>query len=175
MSRFSDDGDYDRESWLFWANVQRSFRSGNGTKALRQLVAAMESLPTQELAFGVLKEEGEERYCAIGAIARHCDALPDHPEWEDYPEALAKSVAKGTGLAWGALYRLEYENDDEVYVIDGTRERGEPRSYGRLPDGSWGYARMETVPNHRLETPAERWTRVHTWAVKELANREGAR
>jgi hypothetical protein len=74
MSRFtfnySNDEDYPGQCALFQANCYRSIRGKKGQKELKELRAALLSLPDKRLGRGSLQDE-EGVVCAIGAYAKH--------------------------------------------------------------------------------------------------------
>ncbi len=159
MSRFSDDSgdeEFNNEWAMFWANVERSFNGRKGTALLRRFVEVLEAMPARRLIHGAVHRGVD--VCAVGALvaAEKCkregidwaaavEALPAFDsENDDYSAAHdTADLAKSFGMPRLAAYRIEYENDEP--------ETGyEPTSV----------------------TPEDRWERMHSWAIRELAKRE---
>jgi hypothetical protein len=72
MSRisYSDDEDYPGQFDLWQANCRRSLRGKQGQEELKELRAALLSLPEKRLIHGLLEDE-EGGVCAIGAYGKH--------------------------------------------------------------------------------------------------------
>jgi hypothetical protein len=72
MSRigYSEDEDYPGQFSLYQANCKRSIRGKMGQEELKELRAALLSLPDERLIRGSLQDE-EGGVCAIGAYAKH--------------------------------------------------------------------------------------------------------
>lgn len=150
MSRFGGD-DYDEDfpnQGYFWQhNVDRSFNSKGGTAALRKLAEALDAMPVKELAHGAWRLRDTGQVCALGALAVHCGQVPElMGEYEDDPYGIAKATSKVSGLPWGALWVIEYENDE-----------GFMGSHSQ-----WD------------ESTADRWTRIREWTRAELEKRDAA-
>jgi hypothetical protein len=168
MSRscYSDDygGDFPGQLELYRANVTRSMRSKAGQARLRELRDALLALPVKELHAVTFADGTPEqpRVCALGAWAlaqsggdpaKAQAMVPRDANDEDTYEALR---AKG----WPKLvvYDAIFYNDETRYVYEtahGPRQRRE-QHYGPLQ-------------NYRMETPAERYTRILAWVEEQLS------
>jgi hypothetical protein len=113
MSRlyFDDDWDYNveglQQGWL-----RSAIRGKRGQQFLRELVTALDALPTPELCCGALEDAQTGCCCAFGAVRRLRGPenvnLWFHPEEEDMsPYNLAEPFGVSNTLAWAVVQANE--------------------------------------------------------------------
>ena len=193
MSRthYSDDygEDFPNQLWLYRANVDRSMASKTGRKMLREILAALDAMPTRELWPDVFietrDEEARDRFhanetpapkgamCALGAWA--ATALGPEAAAGLFREAEPDSLTMAhrlKALGWPPLvvHEIVFENDSEDhrwrtdYVLGPLTEADHRARYP--------YERSRFVRYRVEETPAERWQRVRDWIAERLATFE---
>jgi hypothetical protein len=96
-----------RQGWL-----RSAIRGQRGQRFLRDLVAALDALPTPELSSGALEDPETGCCCAFGAVLRFRGAenvpLWFHPEEEDMmPDSLAEPFDVSKTLAWAVVQANE--------------------------------------------------------------------
>lgn len=106
MSRsgYSEDGDnWDMIRWR--GAVKSAIRGARGQAFLRELLAALDALPSQRLVYGELQENGE--VCAIGSVGlrRGVDLAELDPY--DYD-----NLADTFGIAQAMVREIEAVNDE---------------------------------------------------------------
>lgn len=128
-SHYSDDCD---NLNLYRGTVRRTIRSKRGQAFLRELAAAMDSMPVKELIADELIDD-EGRCCTIGVVckARGIDVRKiDCRDPEDVGDAV--------GIARQMAAEIEYFNDEETK-----------------------FREWDTVAKKYIEeSPANRWTRM---------------
>jgi len=142
MSRLYYDEDWDysglQQGWL-----RSAVRGKRGQSFLRELVAALDALPTPELSAGALEDEQSGCCCAFGAVRRlrgpENVKICFHPEEEDVsPCDLAEPFGVSSTLAWAVVQ----VNED---MAESNTERARRR----------------------------RWADVRAWAVRHLLPTSG--
>ena len=130
MSRhgYLEDGDDEYPLALGRQAVASAINGMRGQAFLRELVAALDTLPDKVLIAEALVADGA--YCAIGSVgaARGMDMSKLDP---DFPEAIAQAF----GIAPALVREIEFMNDD-CYVD---------------PAGRWQLVRDWAVRNTRQE------------------------
>jgi hypothetical protein len=122
MSRlyYDDDWDYNveglQQGWL-----RSAIQGKRGQSFLRELVAALDALPTPELSCGALEDAQTGCCCAFGAVRRLRGAenvrLGFHAEEEDItPTYLAEPFGVSETLAWAVVQANEemHESNTEL-------------------------------------------------------------
>jgi hypothetical protein len=147
MSRsgYSDDGDCDNWQHIMYRGAVTSALYGKrGQAFLRELLAALDNLPSPELVAGVLEERPDGAVCSFGAVgkARGLDMTALDNQWknlsDDYAEYdFAPCVAKTFGVAKAFARELMWVNDQDSYY-------------------------------YKPETPSDRFKRVRAWVVSQL-------
>lgn len=160
MSRSGYSDDCENWSLICWRGaVTSAIRGKRGQQALREIAAALDSLPVKELAAESLVTE-EGTYCTLGALgrARGIDMSPIDPEDRD-------TVAQAFGIAEAMAAEVMYLNDEGVdewkYVdveIVGPVRRGFP-DYGR-------HRRHVRVPEENVAE--KRWRYMRDWVEKQI-------
>lgn len=91
---------------LYHANVERAIRGKRGQEFLRELKAALESLPKKALISGFM--EHDDMVCALGAVgkARGMNDLERFNDSGTY--ALSKSLGITQTLATVIIYQNDY-------------------------------------------------------------------
>ncbi len=117
MSRSGYDDDIydcdDNSLYLYRANIDRAFAGRRGQAFLKEMLAAMDTLPDKKLISSLLQEDSGE-VCAIGAVGRarglDMERL-NHLADEDDPD-LGRFVAKKFGIAECMAREIMYWNDE---------------------------------------------------------------
>lgn len=107
MSRsgYSDDCD-DNWAQIKWrGQVMSAIRGKRGQSFLKELIGALEAMPTKRLIANELVENGE--VCALGAVGRARGMDLDKLDPHDY-EILASEF----GIAHQLVREIEWENDE---------------------------------------------------------------
>jgi hypothetical protein len=91
---------------LWRAAVTRAIRGNRGQAFLREMAAAMDSMPVKELIAERLVDD-VGRACAIGTV---CQARGLDTSNVDYDDP--HSVAKAVGIAMAMAAEIEYVNDE---------------------------------------------------------------
>jgi hypothetical protein len=160
MSRsgYTDD-DEDGTLGLWRATVRRSIQGKRGQKMLRDLLAALDTMPEKELgAESLVTADGS--YCTLGVLgaARGIDIAkldPDDPE----------QVAKAFDIAEAMAREIVYENDEQ----DDDREWVEIELCGPLRhhESEWHHrTRRKRIPI--MDGPQRRWTRMRKWVAEQI-------
>lgn len=110
MNRSGYSDDCDQWDLIRWRGaVKSAVRGKRGQQALREIAAALDALPTRELAAeSLVTAEGE--YCTLGALgrARGLDMSPIDPEDRE-------AVAQAFGIAEALAAEVMFLNDEGVY------------------------------------------------------------
>ena len=156
MSRSGYSDDCDQWDLIRWRGaVTSAIRGKRGQQALREIAAALDALPTQELAAeSLVTADGE--YCTLGALgrARGLDMSSIDPEDRE-------AVARTFGIAEALAAEVMYLNDEGVY--------------------EWRYINVEIVGPMRpweqhakhVRAPEEnvahrRWRYMRDWVTKQI-------
>jgi hypothetical protein len=120
---YDDDLDYFQEGLIAGA-LRSAIRGKRGQQFLRDLVQALDALPSPELAAGALEDEKTGCCCAFGAVRRFrgADAVPlwFHPMEEDMtPDNLAEPFNVSKTLAWAVVQA----NEDGMIGNDESKRR----------------------------------------------------
>lgn len=141
MSRsgYCDDQD---DNWrhICWRGaVNSAIKGKRGQAFLKELAAAMDSMPVKRLVTEELQADGE--FCTLGAVgaARNLDMSTLDPDD-------AEVVAQKFGLAEAMVREIVYENDE------------------RFGDYKW----VDGERKYVRETPEERWVRMRSWVERHL-------
>lgn len=109
MSRSNYSEDTDNWALIKWrGQVTSAIRGKRGQLFLRELISALESLPTKRLIADNLKTDGE--FCALGAIAHKRGLEIDKFDIEN-TEPLAQELNIADQLA----REIVFENDEAVW------------------------------------------------------------
>jgi len=149
MSRlyYEDDYDYWQEGlqrgWL-----RSAIRGKRGQQFLRELVLALDALPTPELSCGALEDSKTGCCCAFGAVRRFRGPenikLWFHPEEEDMtPDNLAEPFGVSPTLAWAVVQA----NDEDMN--DGNTEQSRRRRWAEVR--AWAVRHLLPVPQQRAD------------------------
>jgi sugar phosphate isomerase/epimerase len=117
---FNEGEDFPNQAFLWEANQQRSLKGKKGQAALRELEAALLSLPEKKLIKDEL-ENADGQVCALGALAKHRGVQIPRIDWgseeysefdEDDSERMSLELAKNLGVPKMVAVAVVYENDD---------------------------------------------------------------
>jgi hypothetical protein len=108
-----DDGN---AGWLYRGAVKSALRGRRGQTFLKEMLAAMDSLPVKELVTLELEKDGA--VCAIGAVGRARGIDMTNIDPED-PE----TVAGVFGIARAMACEIVYENDEAQWKDETPTER----------------------------------------------------
>lgn len=131
--RVSEEEDFNNQAFLWEANLERSLKGRKGQAALRELEAALLTLPEKRLiANNTISTDGS--VCAIAALAKHRGyqgdmSLPKQPNWDDddspywdeydyevaVEDAMVK-IAADLGVPPMVAKAIIYENDNDAYT-----------------------------------------------------------
>lgn len=108
---YDDDSDPSQEGLAAGA-LRSAIRGERGQRFTRDLVQALDALPSPELAAGALEDEKTGCCCALGAVRRlrGADAVPlwfDPMEEDMAPDVLAKPFNISETLAWAVVQANE--------------------------------------------------------------------
>lgn len=150
MSRFSDDYDEDfaNQAALYNANTERCLKGKRGQAFLKEMEAALLTLPQKKLINGAVCQEGQ--VCAIGALA------------------LKRKRDAGDSIA-AALYWLEKEAPDEWQESDATADYAEEH-LDVLRRLAFRMAWVNDLKEPEEETPEQRYERVLKWVRSKIAS-----
>ncbi len=117
---------YSIDNWemIRWRGaVASAIRGQRGQRLLRDMVVALDELPSRRLIAGALVHDGE--YCALGAVGTARDIRMDHLDPDEVSE-----VAEALDIAEALAAEIAFLNDD-----DGgwTQEKPEKR-WARMRD-----------------------------------------
>lgn len=141
-SGYVDDDDDPLAFGRWRGQVRSSIRGKRGQAFLRELAAAMDSMPEKVLiANELIDSDGD--CCTIGVVCKTRQIDVSAVDYED-PETVGNVV----GIARQMAAEIEYMND----------ECGE--RYERIPN-SYSWERIQ-------ETPAERWQRMRDWVQSQI-------
>ena len=98
------------------AQVNNSIRGRRGQRFLKELLAALESLPSQELIAGELVTATGE-VCAIGAVCQARSIDVSNVDYDD-PDQVAAKV----GISWQMAAEIVFMND-EYSLTEGPSTR----------------------------------------------------
>ena len=121
-------------------DMQERLRSPEGQAMLRELLSALDAMPTREL-YAELVQREDGSMCALGALAAKKGADlswlrdEDGQEFEEITEEDTEMLAEQLGIPDDLACEVTYQNDD-----------------GGAPD----------------ETPAKRWERMRRWCVRNI-------
>lgn len=109
-----EDSEQQLQMMAYWGAVASALRGARGQRFLREMLAALDTLPEKELVAETLV--GEEGVCAMGAVAlaRGLDVSALDPE--DYV-----AVAKAFGIAQSMAREISFENDERSPETPGER------------------------------------------------------
>jgi hypothetical protein len=147
MSRlYYSDNDYDQEIGVARGRRLSAIRSQRGQRFLRDLVAALDALPTPELHSGALEDSKTGCCCAFGAVRRlrgvESVKLWFHPEDEDItPDSLAEPFDVSPTLAWAVVQANEDMHED-------NSEQGRRRRWAEVRD----WAVRHLLPDKKVNT-----------------------
>lgn len=140
MSRSGYSDDYDGPELNLWrGSVERAIRGKRGQAFLRELIAALDALPTKRLIHGGLEIDGE--FCALGAVGR-MRGLDMGPLkiWDD-DDPNPEKIGEAFGIARSMAAEIMFENDEGIDVL-GTG----------LPEVTWLRMRAWAADNLIKET-----------------------
>lgn len=146
MSRAGYSDDLDNWQWIKWrGQVASAIRGKRGQAFLRELLAALDSLPEKKLVAQEFEAEGA--VCALGSVARQRGVDLSQFDPEDYE--VGERIGAALGIAQQLAREIMYENDEFRLWDPGV---------GRIKD-----------PDREA---AARWEHMRAWVVKHLRTPE---
>ena len=107
MSRSGYSDGLDNWALIRWRGaVASAIRGPRGQRLLRDLVAALDELPSRRLIAGALVHDGE--FCALGAVGTARDIRMDHLDPDEVSE-----VAEALDIAEALAAEIAFLNDDD--------------------------------------------------------------
>lgn len=103
--------------WLWRGAVDRATFGKRGQKFFRDLVAALDAMPSKRLIDGTL-ETAEGDVCALGSLARHRGTSLERDD-VDYPAVLGEKFDIARALAQETMY----ENDEGGPPVETPEQR----------------------------------------------------
>lgn len=158
MSRsgYSDDyGDDDPLAMGRWRGaVNSAIRGKRGQAALREILAALDAMPSKWLAAeSLVTEEGE--FCTLGVLGAKRGIPLETLDPED-PEA----VAEAFGIAPALVREIVYLNDEHVDEYEWVEVEGPPnRFYGR---------HQPSARVHIKDAGERRWKYMRGWVASQI-------
>lgn len=140
MSRsgYTDDEQYDGQFALWRGQVMSSIRGKRGQAFLRELLAALDAMPSKRLIADELKAH-DGAVCALGSVGLKRGLDMSKIDYDD-----PYDVANAFGITHQLAAEIEYEND----------ELG----------STWDSTKRQSV----AETPEARWQRMRRWAQNHI-------
>lgn len=119
MSRacYTDDWDNESELWLYRQAVQKSIDGKRGQQFLKDLIVALDALPTKRLIDEELELEGGE-VCALGSVGKFRNVDMGQLDVLEHDE-----LGKAFNIAPSLAREVMYENDE----VGGYSETPEQR------------------------------------------------
>ena len=145
MSRFAESDD-DRPAFWIASAVRRSIASKRGQQVLRDLRAALDSLPARRLIEGTVCENGE--VCAMGALAVYRYSH-DHGFDRD---AIVAMLERGT-----------YDTDEDTVIL------GQRLGLNKTLATEIAWVNDGPGNANSLWSPETRWEIVSQWVDSHLA------
>lgn len=162
MSRsgYCDDDDGDNWSLIRWRGaVASAIRGARGQKTLRELLAALDSMPDKRLVSDELQTADGE-FCTLGALGA-ARGVPMADVDMDDREAVASLFDIAPALAAEIMYENDERNDDYSWVqveICGPVRPNWPE---------WGqHTRTVRIFNERAAE--KRWGRMRHWVASHI-------
>lgn len=123
MSRSGyDDGHEGVNLWR--GTVDRALNGKRGQRFLRDLITALDELPSQELISGKLQDTEAGGFCALGAVGRYrgvdLEPLEEFAEWGDGVE-----LGEAFDIARHLALEAEFINDEAGPFAETPRARWE--------------------------------------------------
>lgn len=138
-SGYSDDGDETIPLAMWRGTVASATRGKRGQKFFRDLVAALDAMPTKRLVEGELQtNEGE--VCALGSLGKHRGVDVDKLDTED-PYALGAAFDIASQLAQETMYENDEASEGLTPEQRWTRVR------------AWAAAQVRATPEPTRGTP----------------------
>jgi hypothetical protein len=115
-SGYSDDGGEGSTIWLYRQAVERSLGGKRGQAFLREMVVALDALPSKRLEVGALVSR--DGYCALGAVG-----LQREIEMVEDAEIDRDTAAKMFGIAPAMAAEIMYMNDEHEWDPETPEQR----------------------------------------------------
>ncbi|WP_052223899.1 hypothetical protein [Comamonas testosteroni] len=166
MSRsgYTDDYDEDGTGGLWRGAVARAIKGKRGQAALRETLAALESMP-QKVLIGESLVTADGEFCTLGALgsARGLDMRAVDPDdWD--------AVAALFDIAPAMVREIVYENDEgtDTHEWIDVVICGPMPPYHFPPYGHKTHERSVRVRIDPLIIAKQRWLHMHSWVTKHL-------
>jgi hypothetical protein len=168
MSRsgYTSDGDEDRWAQIRWRGAVKSAINGKrGQAALREMLAALDAMPTKALVAKSFST-GDGEFCTLGALGAargvelpHID--PDDDYVDDVSDEAAQALDISRALAAEVMWVNDEHTDDERWVdveICGPMRPHWPE-FGRHIR-----SKRETIP----DAAQRRWLYMRNWIASQI-------
>lgn len=161
----TDDYDEDGTGGLWRGAVARAINGKRGQAALRETLAALESMP-QKILIGESLVTADGEFCTLGALgaARGLDMSAVDPEdWD--------AVAALFDIAPAMVREIVYENDEgtDTHEWIDMVICGPMPPYHFPPYGNKTHERSVRVRVDPAVVAEKRWQHMHAWVSKQLA------
>ncbi len=154
MSQVDNHEDFSGQFALWQANCNRSLRGKKGQQELRELEAALLSLPDKRLIRDLLTDE-EGGVCAIACYAKHKGIDLSKFDPEDESDEVGIAAGMPPLVAWEVVAYNDLHLDTVWEVAHGPLNRHEATYKGG-------------IPLVREMTPEERYTKMLAWVRAQL-------
>ena len=131
MSRsgYSEDCGSDWDLIMYRGAVASAIRGKRGQKFLRELIDALDAMPTKRLITSKLEHNGE--VCALGSVGKRLGlSMPNL----DYDDDTGDTIASMFGIAPALAREIMWENDEASWC-------------GMTPENRWAHMRAWAVKN----------------------------
>ena len=155
MSRsgLTEDDGYDDNNWavMYRGHVASATRGKRGQRFYRELLAALDAMPKQELYAEVFDSSADGSVCALGALARYkgIDVKDADPEDSEIASELAIKLDVHSCLTREVIWMNDEHSDDKWIRLDHWRLHGEQS------------ARL-------MGNAHDRWRRMRAWVAAQI-------
>ena len=155
MSRsgLSESDGWDDDNWavMYRGHVASATRGKRGQRFYKELLAALDAMPKQELYAEVFDSSADGSVCALGALARAkgIDVKDADPEDSEIASDLAIALDVHSCLTREVIWQNDENYRYQSIRLEHTKLHGEH------------YAEL-------LESPYDRWCRMRKWVAAQI-------
>lgn len=171
MSRsgYTDDWDYgDNWSTIMWRGaVKSSIKGKRGQAFLRELLAALDSMPDKRLIASAAQKDG--CMCTLGVVAAarglsldDLNSSMEGWEWDRIADDLGIAEAMAR-----EIMELNDEHTDEFEWVPRPEGPPTPEEWHAF-ERSYSYRLSDDIRRPILDAPARRWRFMRDWVAKQV-------